>query len=85
MSTMNKLPKIKNIEHCSKNKSVKFSKNVKVIVEPKNLAEKLWLARTSDFTQRQADKARMERLLTPILSTTHRGKIYQKMHDETKE
>ena len=84
-NSMNELPKIKPFEDCSKNKSVKFSKNVNVIMEPKNLAEKLWLARTSDFTQRQADKARMERLLTPILSTTHRGKIYQKILDETKK
>ena len=68
-----------------KSKFVKFSENIEIILEPENIAEDLQLARTSDLLQRQADKARMERLLTPILNTTHRGKIYQKMHDETKK
>ena len=53
-----------------------FSENIAIIVEPKNLAEDLRLARKSDCLQRKADKARMERLLAPILTITHRRNIY---------
>jgi len=37
-------------------------------------------ARKSDFLQRQADKMRMEHLLNPILSTSHRQKIFEKLN-----
>ena len=63
-------------KHCS----VKFSEDINIILEPDNLAEDLHLARKSDYAQRQADKARMERLLTPILNTKHRRDIYEKIY-----
>ena len=63
-----------------KSKSVKFSNVVQVILEPENLREDLQKARTSDVNQRQADKARRERLLSPILTKSHRANIFNKLH-----
>ena len=57
-------------------KSVKFSDVIQVILEPENLREDLQKARTSDLSQRQADKARRERLLSPILTKSHRKNIF---------
>lgn len=56
-------------------KKVTFTTALDVIYEDPKLSEDLKLARMSDFFQRQADKARMERLLNPILSTSHREKM----------
>lgn len=56
-------------------KKVTFTTALDVIYEDPNLSEDLKLARMSDFIQRQADKARMERLLNPILSISHREKM----------
>jgi len=61
---------------------VKFSDNPVIILEPENLAEDLQNARLSDFKQRQADRERMERLLGPILTPTHRQNIYRKIYGE---
>ena len=43
--------------------------------ESLDIAELLHLARISDWTQRQADKCRMEKLLSPIFAHEHRQKI----------
>ena len=59
-------------------RQVMFSDNVYIILEPENLAEDLYQARKSDYYQRQADKDRMKRMLTPILSPNHRRNFYQK-------
>jgi len=61
-------------------KSVQFCDDVNVIEEPDDLADDLQNARISDFPGRQADKERMERLLAPILTEVHRGKMYQKIY-----
>jgi len=61
---------------------VKFSDNPVIILEPENLAEDLQNARLSDFKERQADRERMERLLGPILTPTHRQNIYRKIYGE---
>ena len=38
-------------------------------------SEALKMSRQSDFAQREADKARMERLIAPILTEHHRNQI----------
>ena len=48
----------------------------KIIDEPEDLVEDLAMARKSDFKKRQADKARMERIMEPVLSKFHRDKVY---------
>ena len=45
------------------------------IYEDPTHSEALRASRISDFAQRQADKARMEQLITPILTEHHRQKI----------
>ena len=47
-----------------------------IIEEPEDLVEDLAMARKSDFRKRQADKARMERIMEPVLSKFHRDKVY---------
>jgi len=59
---------------------VKFSDNPVIILEPESLAQELQEARMSDFKQRQVDKERMERLLAPILTTTHRNRVYSQLY-----
>ena len=59
-------------------KSVKFSDIIQVIAEPESLKLALQEARTSDLTQRKADRARAERLLGPILTKAHRESIFKK-------
>ena len=54
-----------------------------IILEPESLAEELQLARIGEFAARQADRERMERLIGPILTQTHRQNIYQKIYGET--
>ena len=49
-------------------------KNV-IIYEDQTVSQALKASRTSDLAQRQADKARMEKLLSPILTESHREKI----------
>ena len=62
--------------------SVRFSDSLEIILEPENLAEELQEARTSDLSQRQADRERSERLLAPILTRTHREKMFRKIYGE---
>ena len=61
-------------------KTVRFSNVITIIFEPKYLAEDLHLMRIGDFIMRWADRDRMERLLTPILTHSHREKIYRKIY-----
>jgi len=64
-------------------KTVQFSTDPTIILEPESLAEELQLARIGEFAARQADRERMERLIGPILTQTHRQNIYQKIYGET--
>ena len=61
-------------------KTVRFSNDITNIPEPKYLAEDLHLMRMSDFNMRRADRERMERLLSPLLTHSHREKIYRKIY-----
>ena len=61
---------------------VKFCDAPTIILEPDSLADDLHQARLSDFKQRQADRERMERLLAPVLTQTHRQNIYRKIYGE---
>ena len=56
-------------------KNVRFEDSIRAIEEPIELAEDLHIARISDWVERQLNKMRMEKLLTPILKSTHRNKI----------
>jgi len=62
------------------NKCVRFCDDIKIIEEPEEIAEELQNARISDFSKRQADKERMERLIAPILTEVHRAKVFEKLH-----
>jgi len=64
-------------------KTVKFSNDPTIILEPENLAEELQLARIGEFAARQADRERMERLLGPVLTETHRQKVYRKIYGQS--
>jgi len=64
-------------------KTVKFSSDPTIILEPESLAEELQLARIGEFAARQADRERMERLIAPILTETHRQNIYQQIYGES--
>ena len=63
-------------------KTVKFSNDPTIIVEPENLAEELQLARIGEFAARQADRERMERLLGLILTETHRKNVYRRIYGQ---
>ncbi len=63
-------------------KSVSFSHPnswVHVSEDPE-LSEALKAARSSDFSRRKADLARLERTLAPILDPRHREKVYQRLY-----
>jgi len=64
-------------------KTVKFSSDPTIILEPESLAEELQLARIGEFAARQADRERMERLIAPILTETHRQNIYLQIYGES--
>jgi len=64
-------------------KTVKFSNDPTIILEPENLAEELQLARIGEFAARQADRERMERLLGPVLTETHRQKVYKNIYGQS--
>jgi hypothetical protein len=59
---------------------VRFSEDVEVFKEPEELAEDLAEARVSNFEQRKADLQRMERLLSPVLSSAHRQRMFSKIY-----
>lgn len=56
-----------------------FAPSDTVIYEDPELAAELAASRQSDFPQRQADKERMERLIGPILTETHRDKVRNRL------
>lgn len=64
----------------NKRKCVTFSEEVSIILEPENMSEDLLSSRINQLFQRQADHLRMERLIAPILSPTHRKRIYEKFY-----
>jgi len=68
-------------KECVKKSAVKvhFSDEIDYLYEPEELAQDLADARVSDFKQRQVDRERMERLLAPIFTTTHRKKMFSKI------
>lgn len=57
-------------------KKVHFNNTPSIIFEPLDISYYLQLSRISNFNQKRADKDRMEKLLTPILTTEHRCKMY---------
>jgi hypothetical protein len=57
-------------------KKVRFNPILNIIFEPENIANDLKKARMSNYQQKQADKTRMERLLSSILSPDHRKKMF---------
>jgi hypothetical protein len=61
-------------------KKVRFNPVLNIIFEPENIANDLQKARMSDYQQKQADKARMERLLLSILSPDHRKKMFLRFY-----
>ena len=61
-------------------KKVRFNPVLNIIFEPENIANDLQKARMSDHQQKQADKARMERLLLSILSPDHRKKMFLRFY-----
>jgi len=76
-------PDVEEDEAEATSKTVQFSSDPTIILEPESLAEELQLARIGEFAARQADRERMERLIAPILSQTHRQNIYQHIYGES--
>ena len=64
-------------ESILKMKQVRFNSCDTIIHEPLHIADALYESRKSDQFQQKADKMRMERLLSPILSSQHREYIYR--------
>ena len=56
-----------------------FNLTPTIIYEPLDLVDELKQYRRNNEIQRKADKERIERILSPILSSEHRNKIYVKM------
>jgi len=61
---------------------VTFCDDIKYLYEPEDLTQDLAEARVSDFKQRQVDRERMERLLAPVFTTTHRKKMFDKIYGD---
>jgi len=57
-------------------KEVQFNLEPTIIYEPTDMAEDLKAYRKDNYLQKKADAARYERILSPILSLTHRKKIW---------
>merc|ERR1712062_622232 len=76
-------PDVEEDEAEATSKTVQFSSDPTIILEPESLAEELQLARIGEFAARQADRERMERLIAPILSQTHRQNIYLQIYGES--
>ena len=64
---------------CATKKKVYFNLTPTIIYEPLDLVDELKQYRRNNEIQRKADKERIERILSPILSSEHRYKIYVKM------
>jgi hypothetical protein len=63
----------------TKKKKVYFNLTPTIIYEPLDVVDELKQYRRNNEIQKKADKERMERILSPILSLEHRYKIYVKM------
>jgi hypothetical protein len=61
-------------------RKVHFRSDIVYYNEPNDLCDLLKEARISDWSQRQSNKARMERMLNPILTVKHRKMIYDKLY-----
>ena len=63
----------------TKKKRVYVNLTPTIIYEPLDLVDELKQYRRNNEIQRKADKERIERILSPILSSEHRYIIYVKM------
>ena len=63
-------------------KRVRFSENNTIIYESVNISKDLHESRKSNFSQRMADKFRLEKILTPILCKQHRNRIYSAIYSD---
>jgi len=61
---------------------VTFCDDIQYFYEPEDLTQDLAEARVSDFKQRQVDRERMERLLAPVFTMTHRKKMFDKIYGD---
>jgi len=61
-------------------KQVTFNSTITVHYDPEDLADDLKEYRKSDVLQRQMDALRMKNLLSPILTLTHRSKIWKSLN-----
>ena len=64
----------------TKKKRVYFNLTPTIIYDPVDMADELKQYRRNNEIQKKADKARIERILSPILSLAHRYKIYMKLN-----
>jgi ASC-1-like (ASCH) protein len=62
------------------NKQLSFNSTPTIIYDPENLADDLREYRKSNIFQKKMDALRMEKLLSPILTVTHRLKIWKKLY-----
>jgi hypothetical protein len=65
---------------CATKKKVHFNLTPTIIYDPVDMADELKQYRRNNEIQKKADKARIERILSPILSLAHRYKIYMKLN-----
>lgn len=61
-------------------KQVKFNSTITIHYDPEDLTDDLKEYRKSDVLQRQMDALRMKNLLSPILTLTHRSKIWKSLN-----
>ena len=54
-----------------------------IFEDPENIAEELREYRKSNVFQKKADAARFENILTPILTLSHRQKIWNQINQAT--
>jgi hypothetical protein len=71
----NEDPQLNHVPPSKIKKQVRFMLQHQFYFEPTNKNQLLKEARISDRHQCQADKNRMERMLTPIFTSAHREKI----------
>jgi hypothetical protein len=65
---------------CATKKKVYFNLTPTIIYDPVDMADELKQYRRNNEIQKKADKARIGRILSPILSLAHRYKIYMKLN-----
>ena len=47
--------------------------------EDPNLSKELQESRISDFSRQKADKMRMERIISPVLTAEHRRRVFERL------